>query len=441
MGVVESYKDITSLKRYEDEIKKGQERALAFFKGNPVPCYIWKRLDNDFVLDNYNDAAYEITQGEIADLIGKRFSRFYEDNPDFIHDIWSCFKEKKGLRREMHYRFKSFAQEKDFIIIYSYIAPDSVLVHTEDITMHVDVLIKVVLRLRVPLVDLEVSTGERIFAYSLVPFPESGYVNLYGQDVTTRKKAEELLEKDKNVLKKVVDRKEAQLLETSKQLQDAKRFSDLGVLAATIAHELRNPFGVIRSAVYNINRKNSNAALKSHLLNIEKKVSESDQIICNLLSYSKINFPHRARVSIVKILDECALHCAEKYIKWQVEVHKDIAEGVDMIDADLVHMTELFCNILDNAYQAFPEKKGMIKITAGYEEEKRKIRIVFEDNGIGMEEADLKKAFEPFFTKKHRGIGLGLSVCAQVVRLHGGTIEIKSRPREGARVIVVLPTS
>lgn len=497
IGIVESFKDATLLKRYEEDLKKSQDRALAFFKGNPVPCYIWKKLDNDFILDNYNDAAYEITKGKIFDLIGIRFSRFYKDNPSFAGDIRACFEEKRPIRREIHYTFKSSSDEKDFIIIYAYISPDSVLVHMQDITIrkkfeekildlskfpsensnpvlrldkdsrllyinpsalcllkdegkseedfldilpaHINVLIKVALRLKLSLADLEVGIGTKFFSYSLAPLSESGYVNLYGQDITRRKKAEELLKADKNGLKKTVDKKEAELLETTRRLEDTKRFSDLGVLAATIAHELRNPLGVIRSAVYNINRKNSNPALGSHLANIEKKVYESDQIIRNLLSYSKVSAPHFAQVSILKILDECVVHCVEKYAEWKVEIRRDITAGVDMIDADPVHVTELFCNILDNAYQSFPQKEGIIKITADYISERDEIRIAIEDNGRGVEGEDLKKIFEPFFTKRQSGIGLGLTVCEQVVRLHGGAIEIKSVPYKGTCVIMTLP--
>lgn len=497
IGIVESFKDISPLRKYEEELKKSQDRALAFFKSNPVPCYIWKMCDNDFILDNYNDAAYEITQGRIADLSGIRFSQLYKNEPSFVSDIWACFKEKKLIKKEMKYFFDSYAKEKDFIVIYAYVSPDSVLVHTQDITIkkefektildlskfpaedpnpvlrldkdscllyinpaalrlledegksqenfldilpsHIDVLIRAALRLRIPLVDLEVGIREMFFSYSLLPLPESGYINLYGQDVTRRKKAEELLRADKDGLEKTVGEKEAELIETNRQLEDAKRFSDLGVLATTIAHELRNPLGVIRSAVYNINRKNSNPALGSHLVNIEKKISESDQIIRNLLSYSKISSPHYARVSLVKILDECLVHCAEKYANSEVEVRKDIAPGIGMVEADPVHMTELFCNILDNAYQSFSEKKGIIQITAGHKDGEDKMDIIFKDNGIGIKEEDLKKIFKPFFTKRCRGIGLGLTVCEQVVRLHGGTIEVKSREHNGTSIIIKLP--
>lgn len=497
IGVVQSFKDITVLKNYENEIKSNQERALAFFKANPVPCYIWKKIDDDFFLENYNDSAYKMTQGKIADMVGARYSRLYKDEPLLIEDIWSCFEDRKDIKKEIHYSFKSLSQEKDVVVTYSYIPPDSVLVHTEDVTMrkeferaildlsrfpaedpnlilrldhnsqllylnqaasllledqgwgrgdylsilppHVDILIKVVLRLKIPLADFEIQIGEKIFSYNMAPFSESGYVNFYGVDITKRKLAENLLKSDKHLLEKTIIKREAQLSETSRQLEDAKRFSDIGILATTIAHELRNPLGVIRSAVYNINRKNSNQALHSHLVNIEKKVAESDQIIRNLLSYSKISSPEYARLSLGKIVKECAHNCHEKYVKWDVDIRSEGLDDIGEIEADSVHMMELFCNIIDNAYQAFVHKKGIIRITGGYVQANDKVWIAIEDNGIGMEEEDLKNVFEPFFTKKRKGIGLGLTVCAQVVRLHGGTIEIKSQPLKGTIVIVTLP--
>jgi len=100
-------------------------------------------------------------------------------------------------------------------------------------------------------------------------------------------------------------------------------------------------------------------------------------------------------------------------------------------------MRELFQNILNNAYDAVQDGKGKVKISA--EESGGSVSICIEDNGSGIEKADLEKVFDPFFTTKAKGTGLGLPVCKQIVSLHGGTIKIESAPGKGTAVTVTLP--
>lgn len=259
-------------------------------------------------------------------------------------------------------------------------------------------------------------------------------------DITALKKLEETLRKDKDGLEKVVSETSRKLSAIQEEIRDVRRLSDIGALAATIAHELRNPLGVIRIAAYNIKREVNNPGILGHIANIEKKISESDQIIKNLLSYSRINVPNYEKVRVLTVLSDSIGHCQEKYNKWDVTIERDYncSEGCIM-EADPLHLLELFSNILDNAYQAFPAKAGRIKIGVDFNEAANRCSFVFQDTGGGIDEADLDKIFEPFYTRKAKGIGLGLTVCKQVVNLHKGTIEIRSQRGKGTTVLVTLP--
>lgn len=234
---------------------------------------------------------------------------------------------------------------------------------------------------------------------------------------------------------------EKELIKTHKQLEDAKRLSDIGTLAATVAHELRSPLGVIRAAAYNIKIKSKGAAaFKSHLANIDKKISESDQIIKNLLNYSRIRMPQYENISCDKALTEALAAIKHKYFKWDVVVnYKCNYGGSDLIEADPVHISELYSNIIDNAYQSFPDKCGSIEIEGKYDSKNNGLSMIFKDNGTGIAEEDLPKVFEPFFTRKSKGIGLGLTVCKQLANLHNGTINIQSKKGRGTIVTLVLP--
>jgi signal transduction histidine kinase len=102
-----------------------------------------------------------------------------------------------------------------------------------------------------------------------------------------------------------------------------------------------------------------------------------------------------------------------------------------------VHIKALFTNILDNAYQAMAEKKGTIDVTAAIAGDA--FSVSFSDNGSGIDKDDLARITEPFFTRKSRGTGLGLTVCSQIVHLHKGSISFDSEKGKGTRVSITLP--
>lgn len=262
------------------------------------------------------------------------------------------------------------------------------------------------------------------------------------RDITEQKQAEAILKKDRDLFEQLVNEKTVELLLIQKELVEAKHLSDIGALAATVAHELRNPLAAIRTAAYNISKKSGNDALYAgHLTNIDKKVAESDQIINNLLSYSRIKSPHYESVKIKEIVDECVEAAVERFPGWSVEIGREGKLGAqEAINADPLQMRELFNNILNNAFESLPDKKGKITVFQEFVAGK-KVVLRFSDNGGGISPDDLKKVSQPFFTTKTKGTGLGLTVCHQLVRLHNGTIVLDSTLGQGTSVTITLPVA
>ena len=242
------------------------------------------------------------------------------------------------------------------------------------------------------------------------------------------------------ILINVTDRKKAELelYDAQRKLNDAKRLSDIGVLASTVAHELRNPLAAINMALANIKRKVGNSNIyESQIKTIEKKTAESDQIINNLLFYSRIKHPHREIFDIMAILYEClelVQRQQQKHVN--INIHRISADPV-LINADPVQMREVFCNILNNAHDAVPGFSGMIDINI--QKENSFLKIVIGDNGSGIDPNHLSKVTEPFFTTKAKGTGLGLSVSVQIINLHHGDLIIESKPGQGTTVTIKIP--
>jgi PAS domain S-box-containing protein len=251
--------------------------------------------------------------------------------------------------------------------------------------------------------------------------------------------AEKVLRRDKETLERLIAERSRELVSAQMELEKAKRLSDVGALAATVAHELRNPLATINMAVHNIMRKTDGARFAGHLARISKKVRESDQIIDNLLFYSRIRAPHYEDVDINPLIKECVesarrVSASGKRISFRKKLHP--TRHV-LIQADPLQMAEVFNNILNNACDALPESGGVVEILTDSDEQS--VRITFTDNGVGMDARDLQRIFDPFFTTKARGTGLGLTVCYQIVNLHDGTIEVESQPGKGTQVRVTLP--
>ncbi|MBF0485846.1 MAG: PAS domain S-box protein [Candidatus Omnitrophica bacterium] len=256
-------------------------------------------------------------------------------------------------------------------------------------------------------------------------------------DITDRKQAEEVLKRDKETFEKIVYEKTRELIEAQMELERSRHLSDIGILAATVAHELRNPLAAIGMAAHNINRKVKNSDIDKHIATIEKKVTESDQIINNLLFYSRLKPPHYERVNIFDVLGESIESISDKDKK-SAAIVRDIDPLKDVfIEIDPLQIKELFNNILNNACDAVALQNAMLKITAHNGD--NFIKVVVEDNGVGIEKHALDKIFDPFFTTKAKGTGLGLSVCKQIINMHGGKISVESEVKKGTSVTIVLP--
>jgi len=273
--------------------------------------------------------------------------------------------------------------------------------------------------------------------HNLLHDPAIGAVVVNYRDITERKLAEEILRRDKESLEQLVDERSKELIKTQKELKQFSRLADIGTLAATVAHELRNPLGVIHLAAYNLKREKNDLSANKHLANIEKKVWEGNQIIDNLLSYARIKIPNYENVDILHILDECIASAQGRFGEKGIIIEKKYDDGLDSIEADPNQIREIFLNILNNACQSFTTPGGKVELRA--QREWDMIKVSVQDTGVGIAQDDMDKIFEPFFTRKSKGTGLGLTICNELVNLHRGKIEINSQQGQGTTVSVSLP--
>jgi PAS domain S-box-containing protein len=263
------------------------------------------------------------------------------------------------------------------------------------------------------------------------------YVFSIIRDMRMIRQAQEVLKRDKEALEKLVRERTAALVR-------AERLSDLGTALATITHELKNPITAIDLAAYNIKRKTGEQDIIGRQLEtIEKKVQESNQIIDDVLAFTRINPPRLQEINLYTLLKECEHTVAARHhgIAIKLLIRKETVQDL-RLKADPVQLTEVLSNLLNNAYDVLISsdhyrQTGVIEVSAG--ETEQDIIISIKDNGPGIPQAEKEKLFEPFFTTKPKGTGLGLAISKRIIENHGGKITIESESGKGTIINIYLP--
>jgi len=174
---------------------------------------------------------------------------------------------------------------------------------------------------------------------------------------------------------------------------------------------------------------------------LEKEVATSERIISSLLGFARPKPPIRRKVDINQVVQEAL---SRTTLPENVEVVSELDETLPTILADPDQLAQVFGNILLNAVQAMPEGGRLVIQTSEVSERLPKsewVAISFTDTGVGISAENLKKLFEPLFTTRAKGIGLGLPLVKTLVEGHGGTIEVESEVGKGSTFTVKLPVA
>jgi signal transduction histidine kinase len=230
------------------------------------------------------------------------------------------------------------------------------------------------------------------------------------------------------------------LKETQEQLIRSEKLAAIGKLAGGVGHELRNPLGAIKNAVYYIKGKLINSELaktESRIIEflgiMDDEINSSNKIINDLLNFSRVAKPAVSPTKIRKVMEDALPYLT---VPENIEVINKLNDNLPEVEIDADQIRQVFVNIATNAIQAMPEGG---KVTIDARKGNKFLEIVISDTGDGISEDMIRKIFDPLFTTRAKGIGLGLAVCKSIVERHGGAIEVESRVGEGAIFTIKLP--
>ncbi|PYN06001.1 MAG: hybrid sensor histidine kinase/response regulator [Candidatus Rokuibacteriota bacterium] len=277
--------------------------------------------------------------------------------------------------------------------------------------------------------------GSRFWANVVITAVRDGAGRLLGfskvtRDLTERRRAQEALDERARALEEKTRALEA----AQEALVRRERLAILGQLAGGLSHELRNPLGVVKNSAYFLRMVlPDDEPARKHLAIIEREVGTANRIVTALLDFARVSVPTRVPSDLNTVvrarLDRAAVPDA-------VTVAATLAEDLPLVAVDPEQIGLALGNLILNALQAMP---GGGALTVETSWTARDVLIGVADTGVGIAPEHLDKIFEPLFTTKARGIGLGLSVVKRLLEANGGGITVESTPGQGSRFLARFP--
>jgi len=267
-----------------------------------------------------------------------------------------------------------------------------------------------------------------------------GGIAQFRRDITARKRTEEELAGHRERLEEIVEERSKELGEAQRELVRSERLAAIGQLTGTVSHELRNPLGTIRSsfAIVGNHLQSSHGPVARALERIERNIDRCVTIIDELLAYTRVRDVHLEPVAIDDWLTELVI---DEDIPDAISVVLDCQSGAT-VPMDRERLRRAILNLLQNAWQACTEgehecPQATVAITTRAVDGLLALRVA--DNGPGIPEDIRERIFDPLFSTKSFGVGLGLPLVRQIVEQHGGEITVDTVLDEGTTINLTLP--
>jgi PAS domain S-box-containing protein len=396
------YRDITERKRLEKELADSEERHRSIFEhaGDAIVAF-----DTEGVIRGWNRRAEEMFGYDAEEVLGKHWEALAPPADSTTgRRIWS---QMGQLTTELEGRGFYRGQE---LLLYTSKGHKPLLVDSSGAVIR--------------------DKQGKLTGFSAI-----------FRDITERKRLEEEKEQHARDLEakiKEVETARGELQEAQEKLVRTEKLAAIGELAGGVGHELRNPLGAIKNATYLLNMTftEPEPVAKEALEILDKEMAKSEHILSSLLDFGRPRSPIQQMVSINHAAQEALFGVK---VPEEVEVVRLLDKSLPAIVADGHQLGMVFGNIIANAVQAMPEGgKLVIKsevLSPAW------LAVSFADTGVGIPKENLDKLFEPLFTTRGNGVGLGLAVSKTLVEMHGGAIEVKSQVGKGSTFTIKLPTT
>ncbi len=274
--------------------------------------------------------------------------------------------------------------------------------------------------------------------------------NLEGREVPSSISISPLYTKDGEIKGTILLSRDITMLKSlEEETEISTRLSSIEIIAAGLAHEIKNPLSALRGAAQILSKSiHSNEKFERCCDIIIKEADRIDRIVRELLNLTRPKMLSLKKINLHEILERIINMTATSITKKDIKFVREYDPSLPQLLCDEEKIVQLFTNLIKNAIDAI-DRKGIVKLRTSIitdyhflTAEKKKCKMVsveVSDTGRGIREEDFPKIFTPFFTTKPDGSGLGLTVCHKIVSDHNGSIRFKSAPGKGTTFIIILP--
>ena len=298
----------------------------------------------------------------------------------------------------------------------------------------------------------------KVYPFATVPLWGKGKVigvilvdNLYNQNPITEQDIQILtmfstqagLAIENAILYRNLEEVHRALKETQVYLLHQEKMAALGKLSSTIAHEIRNPLVSIGGFARRLYRSIlDEAPEKRYTQTIMVEVARLEKILSDLLSYTQDESLAFKELNLRDILEESLSMVSERFENGEIELAKEYSEGLPNVMGDHQQLITVFSSLFDNAFEAMKGKGELsLRVHPISKNGSSLIRVEVEDTGSGIDPENLDNIFNPFYSTKDSGLGLGLPLVYKIITSHRGQIEVDNHPGEGVTFIITLPAA
>jgi signal transduction histidine kinase len=212
-----------------------------------------------------------------------------------------------------------------------------------------------------------------------------------------------------------------------------------GRLAAEFAHQIKNPLAVINSAAFSLKRalNNSKTDVVQQVEIIQEEVSRADRVITQIMGYAQLSEGHVEKLNVINEIERAITQVFPPAVPTAIKIYREYGHGFPPLLMQRGHLSETFINLLKNAREALGEQ-GNVFVTADSRRD-HAIEVTVRDDGPGIGPDKIGRIFEAYYTTKERGTGLGLAIVKHNVELYGGTVQVESKPGNGAKFTLIFP--
>jgi two-component system NtrC family sensor kinase len=292
-----------------------------------------------------------------------------------------------------------------------------------------------------------VAAGERNLQIQVTSHDEIGSLATeFNQMTTTLEQREEAIQELNRGLEEKVQTRTAELeeknrllVQTREELVRAEKLAAVGKLAAGVAHEINNPLAIIRGNVELLQMSIPvDADNREEADTIYQQVGRMERIVANLLSFARQQQKELGQLDLNHTLHEIISQVGHQAPLTGIAVTEQYSTDLPPLAGDEGQLRQVFTNLILNALQAMPDG-GTLTVTTTLGALADNCTVIIADTGVGIPVERQQEIFNPFFTTKANGTGLGLSVSYGIVQEHGGTITVQSVPQQGTAFAVTLP--